>query len=124
MSEPVLIPFPPPPTPNKLDPDVGPYAEVFVYPPRTLIVQVSIGMGYMLAVSKAGHVYNWGDGRSCELGLTVGGDDDESVVQQKTPKRSSGRTWIIGLSRTRVQVPQHCVLLVRKLEGYGVQNIK
>ncbi|KAG9095608.1 hypothetical protein FRC06_009628 [Ceratobasidium sp. 370] len=117
MSEPVLIPFPPPPTPNKLDPDVGPYTEASVYPPRTPIVRVSIGTDYTLAVSKAGHVYSWGDGRSCELGLTVEGDDEESVVQQKTPKRIIWKNVDNWFVQDAGAGGQHCVLLVRKIEG-------
>lgn len=115
MSEPVLIPFPPPPTADKLDPDVGPYAEAAAYPPRTPIVRVSAGTDYSLAVSKDGHVYSWGDGQSCELGLTQEGDDEESVVQQKTPKRilwKNVNNWFVQDASAG---GQHCVLLVRKL---------
>ncbi|KAG8693775.1 hypothetical protein FRC09_010302 [Ceratobasidium sp. 395] len=116
MSEPVLIPFPPPPTADKLDPDVGPYAEASVYPPRTPIVRVSVGTDYTLAVSKAGHVYSWGDGQSCELGLTAEGDDEESVVQQKTPKRIIWKNVDNWFVQDAGAGGQHCVLLVRKLE--------
>jgi regulator of chromosome condensation len=115
LSEPVLIPFPPPPDANKLDPDVGPYAEASVYPPRTPIARVSAGTDYSLAVSTAGHVYSWGDGQSCELGLTVEGDDEESVVQQKTPKRIIWKNVDNWFVQDAGAGGQHCVLLVKKI---------
>ncbi|QRV83856.1 RCC1/BLIP-II protein [Ceratobasidium sp. AG-Ba] len=117
MSEPVLIPFPPAPTPNKLDPDVEPYAEASTYPPKTPIVRVSVGTDYTLAVSRAGHVYSWGDGQSCELGLTAEGDDEESVVQQKTPKRIVWKNVDNWFVQDAGAGGQHCVLLVKKLEN-------
>ncbi|KAJ1305889.1 hypothetical protein OPQ81_010609 [Rhizoctonia solani] len=96
---------------------VGPYVEASAYPPRTPIVRVSVGTDYSLAVSKSGHVYSWGDGQSCELGLTQEEDDQESIVQQKTPKRI---VWK-GVDNWFVQDAsaggQHCVLLVRKTEA-------
>ncbi|KAF8706816.1 chromosome condensation (RCC1) repeat, partial [Rhizoctonia solani] len=116
MSEPVLVPFPPPPTADKLDPDVGPYAEASVYPPRTPIVRVSVGTDYTLAVSKSGHVYSWGDGQSCELGLTKEEDDEESVVQQKTPKRIVWKNVDNWFVQDASAGGQHCMLLVKKIE--------
>ena len=115
MSEPVLIPFPPPPTADKPDPDVGPYVEACAYPPRTPIARVSVGTDYTLAVSKAGHVYSWGDGQSCELGLTQEGDDEESVVQQKTPKRIIWKNVDNWFVQDASAGGQHCVLLVKKI---------
>ncbi|KAG8749282.1 hypothetical protein FRC11_011476 [Ceratobasidium sp. 423] len=115
MSEPVLVPFPPPPTEDKLDPDVGPYAEASAYPPRTPIIRVSVGTDYTLAVSKSGHVYSWGDGQSCELGLTKEDDDEESVVQQKTPKRILWKNVDNWFVQDASAGGQHCVLLVRKV---------
>ncbi|CAE6441834.1 unnamed protein product [Rhizoctonia solani] len=117
MSEPVLVPFPPPPTADKLDPDVGPYVEASVYPPRTPIVRVSAGTDYSLAVSQSGHVYSWGDGQSCELGLTQPEDDEESVVQQKTPKRIVWKNVDNWFVQDASAGGQHCVLLVKKVEA-------
>ncbi|KAL5638195.1 hypothetical protein ACGC1H_005035 [Rhizoctonia solani] len=117
MSEPVLVPFPPPPTADKLDPDVGPYVEASAYPPRTPIVRVSVGTDYSLAVSKSGHVYSWGDGQSCELGLTKEEDDEESVVQQKTPKRIVWKNVDNWFVQDASAGGQHCVLLVKKVEA-------
>ncbi|CAE6520459.1 unnamed protein product [Rhizoctonia solani] len=117
MSEPVLVPFPPPPTEDKPDPEVGPYVEASAYPPRTPIVRVSVGTDYTLAVSKAGHVYSWGDGQSCELGLTKEEDDEESIVQQKTPKRIIWKNVDNWFVQDAGAGGQHCVLLARKVEA-------
>ena len=63
IPEPVLIPFPPPPTRRQQSPASGFLAwHILTAPPTNPIVRLSAGTRHNLAVSRGGNAYSWGSG--------------------------------------------------------------
>ena len=81
ISEPVLIPFPPPPTLSSLNPSAPSYDDFVKNTTCNPISKISVGTRHNLAVSRSGHAYSWGIGQVCELGL------GPSIDSQATPSR-------------------------------------
>lgn len=118
ISTPVLIPFPPPPTIDDLNPAHPRLAHLD--PPYNPIVRISAGTRHNLAVSLFGHAYSWGLGRVGQLGQGKG------VEQQETPRRVTSR--VLDESRSeglegfawRVEDAcaggQHCILVAKRVE--------
>lgn len=82
------------------------------------IVHVSANGRHNLAVSRSGHAYSWGFGNTCQLGL--GMDTEEQQTPDRIRWKNSDAEWIIEGAEAG---GQHCILLVRKKEpmvnGHG-----
>lgn len=102
--EPVLIPFPPPPTESDPDPPLPPWSEASRLPPINPIARISMGLRSSLAVSRAGHAYSWGFSSTCQLGL---GSD---VDLQKVPARVRSKTMNDWKVEDVSAGGQHCLI--------------
>ena len=98
IPEPVLIPFPPPPTQddhNSPRPAFSP--GIFMAPPNNPVVHhdLSAGTSHNLVVSRDGNAYSWGPGNQCELGL----GPDVEVQPEPVPlwvKNKALDGWRVG----------------------------
>ncbi|ORX38289.1 hypothetical protein BD324DRAFT_599054 [Kockovaella imperatae] len=75
VPEPVRVCFPPIPEEYSVVPPFPSYADS--KPSDNPIAQISAGTRHNLAVSKSGHLYSWGLGETCQLGL---GKEEQAAV--------------------------------------------
>ncbi|KAF8520331.1 hypothetical protein BU17DRAFT_65360 [Hysterangium stoloniferum] len=109
VSEPVFMPFPPPPTAADPNPSLPPYSDaVSNSPPTNPIAHLSVGTRHNLAVSQDGHAYSWGSGNGCELGL---GPDTEVQPVPSRIRSKAMEGWKIEIAAAG---GQHCLLLGTK----------
>ncbi|KDQ13965.1 hypothetical protein BOTBODRAFT_110732 [Botryobasidium botryosum FD-172 SS1] len=105
IATPTLISFPPPPAADEPAPPIPPLPA-----PLNPMKYISTSGRFSLAVSESGHVYSWGYGASCQLGL--GADTEEAPVPERVRWKNSDH-WIVERAEAG---GQHCILLVRKKE--------
>ncbi|KAH7108381.1 regulator of chromosome condensation 1/beta-lactamase-inhibitor protein II, partial [Auriculariales sp. MPI-PUGE-AT-0066] len=113
VAEPTLVRFPPPPPSDggvSQPAELPPYAETDEHmPPVNPISQLSAGTRHNLAVSRSGHVYSWGVGMTCQLGL------GPVINHQPTPRRVADKV----LDKYKVEHAsaggQHCILLATQV---------
>jgi regulator of chromosome condensation len=67
IATPTRILFPPPPTKDEPNPDLPPYSESAEKEINNPISKISVSGRGNLVVSKAGYVYSWGYGASCQV---------------------------------------------------------
>lgn len=109
ISEPTLIAFPPPPTIEKPNPPLEPYSSAAENaPPSNPITFISAGTRHNLAVSRAGHVYSWGSGSGCQLGL---GSDVEVAFVPTRVRSKALEGWHV---QSAAAGGQHCFILATK----------
>lgn len=110
IPDPTPIRFPPPPTTSDPNPALPPYtAPKEGAAPINPIVQLSAGSRHNLVVSRSGHVYAWGLGSSCQLGL--GSDVDHVQVPTRVRSKALDDGWKVDFASSG---GQHCALLVTK----------
>ena len=100
----------PPPTAADANPALPPYkAPKEGEKPVNPIAQLSAGTRHNLVVSRSGHVYSWGLGSSCQLGL--GSDIDHVQVPTRVRSKALDDGWKVEYASSG---GQHCALLVTK----------
>ncbi|KIJ49704.1 hypothetical protein M422DRAFT_777621 [Sphaerobolus stellatus SS14] len=111
IPEPVVIPFPPPPTADDPNPPVPPYnPKTINSAPLNPIASLSARSRHNLAVSRDGHAYSWGLGLSFTLGL---GPD---VEMQPLPTRIKNKALEGAKLELAAAGSQHCLLVGTKNE--------
>ena len=115
IPEPVIIPFPPPPTSTNPSPALAPWSPTLLTSaPSNPIAHISARSRHNLAISRDGNAYSWGLGLSYQLGL---GPDVEEVA---VPTRIKNKA-LEGVKLERAAAgSQHCLLVGEKVEVAAV----
>lgn len=110
IPEPVVIPFPPPPTAGDDNPALLPYSSGTLKPPINPIAVISARSRHNLAISRSGHAYSWGLGIGCQLGLGL------EVESQPVPTRIRSKAMAEWKMESATAGSQHCLLIATKNE--------